>query len=408
MMKKRVVILGGGFTGVKCALELAKQKRDDLRIRLVSDRPNFEYHGALYRLATGGSPLEVCLPLREIFEGYQVDVVVDRAREIDCPNTMVRGDSGSTYAYDYLVLGLGAETNYFNIPGLAEHSLGMKTITDAFKLKHHITQTLALCSSQPLQEREKSLRFVIVGAGPTGVELSGELAGYVRHLVGRHGLNPHLVTIDLIERSERILPQLNEGLARRVGEQLQSLGVSVLCNTALESLEGDTVTLSGKVIHSPTVIWTAGVRANHLIDQLGVPQDPSGQVIVNQHLQVDTYDTIFFGGDSAATQFSGMAQTAINDGRYIADCIRRRLDNPEGAFKHYAPGEPIYAIPAGPGWAGAQWGRICFFGRIGWMLRRLADLFVFINLLPFHKAWRAFRHHYHVQHHQEICAGEEK
>lgn len=405
MTKKRVVIIGGGFTGVKCALELAKKRRDDIQIRLVSDRANFEYHGALYRLVAGGSPLEVCLPLRDIFAGYNVDIVIDRAAKIDTDNQMVIGKSGSTYGYDYLVLGLGAETNYFGIPGLEDNSLGMKTITDALNLKHHIAETLALCPSQSLSERERNLHFVIVGAGPTGVELAGELAGYVRHLVQEHNLDPALVRIDLVERGERILPKLSEKLGNRVSQRLEKLGVRIMCDTAIESFDGETVMLSGEKVQSPTVVWTAGVRANELVDQLNVEQDRMGRVVVDKHLQVVEHENIFFGGDIAATQFSGMAQTAINDGRYIADCIHRSVTKPGELFKNYQPGEPIYAIPAGPRWAGTQWGRVCFFGRVGWFLRRLVDLIVFVNFLPFGKAWSAFRSHYHVQHQHpnEVC-----
>lgn len=403
MYKKQVLIIGGGFAGVKCALELARRGLDDVHIRLVSDRSNFEYHGALYRLVAGGNPLEVCLPLRDIFEGLDVDVIEDSITTIDTKSREAEGASGSTYAYDYLVLGMGAQTNYFGIPGLEEYSYGMKTIRDALDLKSHIIETLALCPTQGLAERTKSLHFVIVGAGATGVELAGELAGYVRQLVAKHNLDPDLVQIDLVECADRILPKLHPKLARRIHRQLESMGVEIKLETTVDSLNHDEITLSGVVDHSPTVIWTAGVRANELVNQLGVEQDRAGRVIVDEHLQPQGHERIFVAGDMAATAFSGMAQTAIADGRYIADTIARLSQDSEALPKQYQPTDPIYAIPVGPGWAGTQWGRVRFYGKVGWFLRRLVDWVVFINFLPLKQAWGAFRAHYHVQNPTDVC-----
>lgn len=388
--------------GVKCALELARRD-NNVRIRLVSDRPNFEYHGALYRLVAGGSPLEVCLPLRDIFDGLDVDVVVDRVTTIDRTNHMVIGASGSTYVYDYLVLGLGAETNYFGIPGLAEHSLGMKTIGDALELKRHITDTLSLCPTKSLPDQQHVLRFVIVGAGATGVELAGELAGYIHHLVRRHDLDPNMVAIDLVERGDRILGNMCEDVSHNIHERLEQLGVNVLCNTSIESLENDQVVLSGETVHSPTVVWTAGVTANKLMNQLDGPQDRMGRIGVNEYLQLPNQEHIFVGGDCAGTEHSGMAQTAIAHGAYIAHTINRLVTNSDTAVPPYQVKKPIYAIPAGPGWAGIEWGRHCFYGRLGWIIRRWLDWKVFRNLLPFSRALGAFRSHYQSEHPHEIC-----
>jgi len=402
MQKRRILIIGGGFAGVKCALELSLTNTPRTQIRLVTDKQNFEYHGALYRLVAGKSPLEVCLPLRDILDDSRVEIIVDRAVDIDKEGQIVRGESGSTYQYDDLVLALGAETNYFGIPGLEEHAWGMKTIDDALRLKRHITQTLELCPSQNLEEQTRSLNFVIVGAGPTGVELSGELAGYTRQLVSQNGLDPKRVSISLIERADRILPKLNEKLANKVTRQLEHLGVDVQTGKSIESLNDDEVVISGDSRASATVVWTAGVKANSLINSLDLEQDRMGRVLVDEYMNAPGFENIYVAGDVAATPYSGMAQTAINDGRYIADAIHRKIADPEAVKRIYSQSEPIYAVPAGPAWSGTQIGRINVFGRLGWITRRLVDWIVFYNFLPFSKAWAAFNSHYHVQE-ETVC-----
>jgi len=402
MQKRRIVIIGGGFAGVKCALELSRANIDNVQIRLISDKSNFEYHGALYRLVAGKSPMEVCLPLRDILDESRVEIVVDKALAIDTEESVITGASGSTYKYDELVMALGAETNYFGIPGLQEHAWGMKTIGDALRLKRHITGTLDLCPSKNLQERTNLLRFVVVGAGPTGVELAGELAGYIRSLVRSHALDPQLVSICLVERAERILPKLNEKLAVGITKRLEDLGIDVMTSTSIESLEDNTVILSGESVASSTVVWTAGVKANALVDQLQVEQDRMGRVVVDEYMRAPGYDNIYIGGDIAATTWSGMAQTAINDGRYIANSIARKVTNPDSVTRIYSQSEPAYAVPAGPSWSGTQIGRINLFGFCGWIVRRWVDWKVFAGFLPFGKAWSAFRSHYHVQE-ENVC-----
>lgn len=397
MQKRRIVIVGGGFVGVKCALELSRASLEGVQIRLITDKSNFEYHGALYRLVVGKSPMEVCLPLRNILDESRVEIITDKAVAIDKDNQVVTGQSGSTYNYDELVLGLGAETNYFGIPGLEEHAWGMKTIDDALRLQRHITGTLQLCPSQDLQQQTNMLRFVVVGAGPTGVELAGELAGYVRQLVGQNNLDPSLVQVALVERSDRILPKLNERLAKGITKQLEKIGVDVMVNTSIESLSNGSVVLSGETIGSETVIWTAGVKANELMGQLETEQDRMGRAIVDEYMNISGYENIYIGGDVAATPYSGMAQTAINDGQYLAQAIIRKITEPDAVARIYSQSEPVYAIPAGAAWSGTQLGKINLYGKLGWIVRRWVDWKVFYNFLPLNQAWAAFRSHYHVQ-----------
>lgn len=396
-MKTRVLILGGGFAGVKCALELQKKNIPNLHIRIVSNRDNFEYHGALYRLVAGRSPLEVCLPLRNILDTTKVDIINDTIVSIDKKNRVAVGESGSSYHHDILVVALGAETDYCSIPGLEEHAWTMKTIRDALALKNHIHHTLNACQDQ-IEPSEGTMRFAVIGAGPTGVEMAGELAFYVRNQAKRCNLNADQVAIELIERADRIVPQLSAPLARRITRRLENIGVNVHVGCSVKEVRAQSIHCSdGTTIHTDTTIWTAGVKAHHLVDTLDADQDAQGRIRVDEHLRVPGWDHVYVAGDVAHTPFSGMAQTAINDGRYIANCIAQENSDHHIVLPLYHAGEPIWAIPVGPRWAGVQWGKARFYGYMGWTLRRLVDWVVFINFLNFSKAIAAFRSHYHVQ-----------
>ena len=397
-MKTRVLIIGGGFAGVKCALELQKKNLLNLHVRLVSERDNFEYHGALYRLVAGRSLLEVCLPLRNILDPSRVDIINDTIVDIDKKNRVAVGKSGSTYNHDILVVALGAETDYCSIPGLEEHAWTMKTVNDALVLKKHIHATLDACSTQEALVEQGALRFVVIGAGPTGVELAGELASYVRTQARKCNLDSSAVEIELVERAERIVPSLSAPLARGITRRLEAIGVQVRTGCSVQEIDDTHVLCSdGTSIDTATTIWTAGVKANHLVDTLGVQQDKQGRARVDEHLRVPGWDHVYIAGDVAATPFSGMAQTAVHDGRYIANCIAQEERDRHAMLPDYHAGEPIWAIPVGPRWAGTQWGKARFYGYIGWMFRRLVDWVVFINFLSLRKAIAAFRSHYHVQ-----------
>src|SRR3989344_5938636 len=169
---KKILIIGGGFGGVRTALDLDKRKIPNASIALVSDRPHFEYHPALYRVVTGRSPLEVCIPLRDVFEGKEVAVAQDRIVGIDLAGKTVEGFSGTYYKYDFLVLALGSETEYFDIPGLPELSFGFKSINEALRLKRHLQELFEGMAKEDHGDKVKSASFIVIGGGASGVELA--------------------------------------------------------------------------------------------------------------------------------------------------------------------------------------------------------------------------------------------
>lgn len=391
MQETKVLILGGGFAGTKCALELQKKNLENVKITIISDRPHFEYHGALYRVVAGHSPLEVCLPLCQVLDERKVEIVEDKITKIDHHNHEVHGESGSTYTFDHLVIALGSETNYFDIPGLEEHSFGMKTIPEALALKRHIHETIEDCVKGTKEDKLCGGNFVVVGGGPTGTELAAELAVYTKKLAKTHGVEPSLMNVELIEAGPRILPKLPEAFAKKIEAKMRSLGVNIRTNRAVLKEDVENVYLRDMQLKTKTVVWTAGVAANRLIKEAGFSVNEIGRAEIDDHLHAKDYTNVYLSGDVADTPYSGMSQTALYDGEYIADAIELHIK--KNICTLYEPQKVAYSIPVGPGWAGTMWKGMVFYGRSGWVLRRLADLQVFMKLLPFRKALEAFSSH---------------
>lgn len=404
--KHRVLIVGGGFGGVKAALELANHH--DLAVTLVSDKSHFEYHAALYRVVTGRSVLEVCIPLIEIFAGKKTEIIEDEVQSVDRESRSVKGRSGHSYHYDSLILALGSETAYFDIPGLEKLSYGFKSITEALELKNHLHQIMTTCSEQTDQaEKVCSCHIIIVGGGASGVEIAGELAVYVRRLAREHGVDQSLVTVDLIEAAPRLLPGLPESTSRQAAGRLHRLGVNVYVNRALIREEIESVFLKDMEIRTKTVIWTAGIKPNRLYQEIkGLKFDKKGRVLVDQYLRPIGDENVYIIGDAASTEFSGMAQTAITDGALVAENISNQLRH--RPLSTYTPVKPVYAIPIGPGWAISMIFGQQISGRLGWWVRRWADLKFFLTILPINKARLAFANGRTICEICNICSPEEK
>jgi NADH dehydrogenase len=363
----------------------------NVKVVLVSDRHHFEYHGALYRLVAGHSPLEVCIPLSEILDTSKVEIVHDTIDNVETKRQRAWGVSGSHYQYDYLVIGLGAETNFFGVPGLEALAHGIKTIRSALTLKRHLHQTLDACEDTTTDEKLCASNIVIIGGGATGTELAGELALYARKLALKHGIEPEKINIELIEASNQLLPALPKPLARRVEKKLRSIGVNVLLGRAVQREEVEGVYLQDMLVKSKTVVWTAGVQGPKLFSRMNIETDKRGRAVVDEYLRSREHREIYIAGDAAATERSGMAQTALYDGAFIARHVRASILG--SSIPTYKPPRSIYAIPVGPGWAASMWGPLRVYGKLGWAVRRLVDAVVYLALLPPHKALAAYRTH---------------
>lgn len=388
----RVVIVGGGFGGIRTALDVAS-KNTDIKVVLISDKTHLEYHPALYKVVTGSSPLEVCIPLDDIFKHTDVEVVHDQITGVDTQNKILTGKSGSHFRYDYCVLALGSETAYYSIPHLDTYSFGCKSINEAVRLNRHIHTLFNVCHDQPKAEKECSLRFVIAGGGATGVELAAQLAEYTKQCArAHHDLSVH-ITIDLIEASARILSQLPKHISAVVTKRLKLLGVTILVNKPVIRDEIETVYLRNMKLKTKTLIWTAGVTLNNLFAQIPhIVIGKDGYVTVNEFLQATDDGNIFVIGDGASSIYHGMAQTALDQGKIVADNIIRVVRHKN--MRPYVPHKPVYAIPVGSRYAVAYFRGITLYGIHGWIVRQLADLRFFMSILPFRKAVTVFRSGY--------------
>ncbi len=388
---KTTLIIGGGFGGIRAALALAKQKKSDHRIILVSDRTNFEYHATLYRVVTGYSPLETAIPLRDIFAKTSVEVMLDRIENVDLDGRTAIGSSGSTYHFDFLVLALGSETSYFGVSGLETHSFGFKTVDEAIRLKDHIEKMFADCAGKGDASHELcALHFTIVGGGMSGVELAGELAAYTKKLADRHGINPAFVTIDLMEAAAQLLPALPASIAQEAEKRLRGLGVNIYPNRAIIEETGDEAFFTDMRTKTKTLIWTAGVRPHRLYaDTKGLTYEKNGKVIVDEFLRPLGRENIFVIGDAASTRYSGMAQTALRDGLSVAENIGRIIKGK--SLVPSVPKRPAALLPIGSGFAIAIIGNFHITGRIGWWIRRAFDFIIIAIHLPLHRSIGVFR-----------------
>lgn len=400
----KVIIVGSGFAGIACALELLKSNNKDLQVFLISDTDHFEYHAALYRVVTGRSPLEVCIPLKEIFEDKRITVITDKIIDIDPEKSFIVGDSGNIYDYDNLVLALGSITTYFSIPGIKKHSFGFKTIEEALRLKKHLHDTFAKAHEDFLNTNKKSItkeekkeaiiknyaqHIVVVGAGASGVELSAELSVYAKSLADRYHLPYECIQIDLVELSNRVLPTLPVKISEIAHKRLDQLGVNIMLNTKVTKETAKTIFLEDKKIKSETLIWTAGVAAHPFYKKLKKAEfNSQDKVEVDSKLTSKAYKNIYIAGDGASTKYSGMAQTALYDGKHVAKCLLADIKDTKAP--KYNPKKPNYIIPLGPEWAVALIDKIVFTRNRGWFLRRKFDFEIYLEFLPFFKAYKAY------------------
>jgi NADH:ubiquinone reductase (H+-translocating) len=372
--KQKIVIVGAGFGGLKAALDLSH--RPEIDVVLVSENEEFRYYPSLYRTATGAGTEVSSIPLLEIIDPKAARFIKAKVTGLDRAQKHIKTADGQEIAYDYLVLALGVVTNYFKIPGLQERSYGIKSLEDAEELKKHLHR-------QIIDEHKPDIHYVVIGGGPTGVELAGALGEYVNYICKQHDIRKRSIHVDLVEASPRLLARSSRRISRRVAKQLRNKGVRLYLKSRVEGQTADELKVNGKSIRSHTVIWTAGVTNSPFFSKQNFQLSRSGKVRVDQYLQAEP--SIFVIGDNADTPYSGMAQTAIHDGEYVARSLIDIVIN-ERTPDPYVAKRPIYVFPAGPGWAAVQWGRFRLYGRIGWALRRAADFMGYRDYEPFFKA----------------------
>lgn len=370
---KKIVVVGGGFGGVKAALELAEHPLFD--VTLISDQKDFKYYPTLYRSATGGSQQQSVIPLKDIFEGKRIELIHNKVVAIKRETKEIVTESGKSYLYDNLILALGSVTNYFGIKGLKAYSYGIKSIDEALELKQHLHQ-------QMIDEHKPDVNYIVVGGGPTGVELAGALPAYIRHIMKKHGIKHRAVRVALVEAAPRLLPSMPKDVSRSVARRLRRLGIKLYLNKKVGGETAEALVVNSEPMESSTVVWTAGVTNHPLFAKNKFVLSGKGKVIVNQYLAAE--NDIYVLGDNADTLYSGMAQTALRDAVFVTGNLKLQAEHQP--LNTYKPKKPIFITPAGPWWAAVVWGKVRIYGRLGWLLRRAADFIAYRDLEPW---WRA-------------------
>jgi len=389
--KQHIVVVGSGFGGIKTVLELA-QHPDKFDVTLVSDRPDFWYFPTLYHTATGGARTQSSIPVKHLLKNTKVKFIQAKAQMVDRAAKTITLDDKTVVPYDKLVLALGVITNYFGIPGLAEFSYGIKSITEAERLKKHLHK-------QIVDEGKPDLNYVVVGGGPTGIELAGNLGHYLHTIMKQHGIHDRKVHIDLIEGNKHLMPRMPRMVGRAIERQLRRIGVKLYLGMPVQGETADELTVGGKPIRSHTVIWTAGMANNPFFNENAFAISPRKKVIVDEFLRAEK--DIFVIGDNAETEYSGMAQTAIYDAEFIAhNFVKEAEGKPKLAYR---PKKPVYVMPAGPRWAAVEWGNVHLYGKLGWFLREAGDFVAFTDIEPLPDAAAQWAHGLQEQDLCEVC-----
>ncbi len=333
----RVVIVGAGFGGLNAAKAL---KRARVEITLI-DRRNFHlFQPLLYQVAAAAlNPSDIAYPIRSVFRRQQnmARVLLAEVVDIDLDARQVLLEDGEQVGYDFLVVAAGATHSYFGHEEWAEHALGLKTLEDAIAMRGRILASFEAAERDP-KAAERLLTFVVVGGGPTGVELAGALIEIAVYSMERefHAIDPGSARVILVEGTDRVLPSYPENLSASARRQLESLGVEVRTDALVESVDAAGVSLiGGERIQTGSVFWAAGVKASRLGAQLG-ETDRSGRVAVEPDLSLPGYPDVLVVGDLAVVPgVPGVAPAAMQMGRHAGRVVAAAVGGaPRPAFRY--------------------------------------------------------------------------
>jgi NADH dehydrogenase len=326
--RPRVVVLGGGFGGLAAALAL---KHTPVEVTLVDHNNHQVFQPLLYQVATAGLEVsDVGFPLRTVVRKHaNVDLIMAEAASIDPTSRTVRLADGNTLAYDYLILATGAQTDYFGHDAWSTHAPGLKSLADAMAMRFRVLRAFERAEEEhDTGAQRANLTFVVVGGGPTGVELAGAIAELARHSLRgdfRH-IDPRSAKVVLLDAGKAILSGYPPELQRKALDQLASLGVEVRTHCSVEDVDEDGVLVGGQRIATRTVLWAAGVCGTPLARSLGTPVDRNGRVPVTPTLRAPGLPNVFVIGDLAALEqdgkpVPGVAPAAMQEGRFAAQAI---------------------------------------------------------------------------------------
>ncbi len=413
--RPHIVILGGGFGGLQAARSLA---RAHVRITLIDRRNHHLFQPLLYQVATAGlNPSDIAYPIRSILRKQRnVKVLLAEAQSIDTAHKVVRLDHGHVN-YDYLIVATGATHSYFGREEWATHAPGLKTVEDALDIRRRVlwAYEAAERETDPV-EQNPWLTFVVVGAGPTGVEMAGALAEIGKHTLVRdfRRIDPSRVRVVLVEAAGRVLGTYPPELSQAASRHLEQLGVTVRTDAYVTEVHEHGVRIGDEELPARTVLWAAGVQASPIARSLGVPLDRAGRVFVKPDLSIPRHPEVFVVGDLAAVRarptsdsagggdgdpgdnnpwVPGVAPAATQGGQLVADNILRTLRGEERELFRYRDKGSMATI--GRAAAVVQLGKMKLSGLAAWMLWWLVHILFIIGfrnrfLVLFGWAWSYF------------------
>ncbi len=336
MANRRVVIVGGGFAGINCARELGNVS--GIEVTLIDRRNHHLFQPLLYQVAMAGlSPADIAVPIRALLAPFRnVFVVQGDVTAITLPAVDQAGAvhaAGHEYPFDYLVLAAGAQHAYFGHEEWEENAPGLKSLEQATEIRRRVLSAFERAETTDApDERRAQLTFIVVGGGPTGVELAGAIGEMSRFTLSRNfrSIDPKLTRVMLIEAGPRILPSFSEQSAARATRDLEKLGVQVWTSSRVTQISDEGVQVSGETLRAKTVLWAAGVQASPTGSWLPVPRDQAGRVIVEPDLSIPGFPGIFVAGDQASLRtelqprgLPGVATVALQQGRFLGQLIQR-------------------------------------------------------------------------------------
>ncbi|HUP46208.1 MAG TPA: NAD(P)/FAD-dependent oxidoreductase [Thermoanaerobaculia bacterium] len=383
-MPPHVVILGGGFGGLYCARAL---RRAPVRITLV-DRHNYHlFQPLLYQVATAAlNPSDIAAPIRGILRRQKnVEVLLGHATSIDTRRKVVQLEDDEL-AYDYLVVATGATHSYFGNPEWAETAPGLKTIDDALKIRRRVLLAFEAAERESDPDIQAEwLTFVVVGAGPTGVELAGALSEIARKTMVRdfRRIRPESARVLLVEGKDRVLPMYPPSLSEKARQQLARLHVEVITEAMVSDVDARCIRIGDRSIPTRTVLWGAGVAGSSLAKSLHVPLDRAGKVLVEPDLTIPGHKDVFVIGDLAAVKqrdgsvVPGVAPAAIQEGQHTARNLERAVEGqPLRRFVYRDKGS-LATIGRAAGVA--DFGKIRLSGFLAWFAWLVIHVFFLIG-----------------------------
>ena len=340
---KNILVIGAGYGGLTAALRLEKilKKHSFFKIHLIDKNPFHTIKTQLHEAAVRKA--EVSIPLYKILKNRNIQFHLGEVKNIDVQNKTVQIND-KLLTFKFLVIAIGSKVNYYNIPGMAEHSFALQTLNDADKIYEQISN---ICASAASEERETirkdNLRFVIGGGGLSGVEFAGELADHTSRCISDFNIEKSNLEIIVIEAASRLVSFMDEEFSEKIKKRFIEKGIKVLLNSKIIQRTEDEVFLeNGTVIKTKNLIWTGGIRVSDLLKRGGLKTGPAGRVIVNEHLQAESNKYIYAIGDSAnainpvtGKPVPAAAQFALQQGRLAAENIYAEVT--ERPKKKYYP-----------------------------------------------------------------------